>query len=65
VSQKSKSTFVLTDPSEILAALVGLKDVRVVRYKRTGPAVELVVEQVVDEVRCPACAGAAVVHDCA
>jgi transposase len=63
VSQKSKSTFVLTDPSEILAALVGLKDVRVVRYKRTGPAVELVVEQVVDEVRCPACAGAAVVHE--
>jgi transposase len=63
VSQKSKSTFVLTDPSEILAALVGLKDVRVVHYKRTGPTVELVVEQVVDEVRCPTCAGAAVVHE--
>lgn len=63
MSQKSKSTFVLTDPSEILAALVGLKDVRVVHYKRTGPDVELVVEQVVGEVRCPACAGAAVVHE--
>jgi transposase len=63
VSQKSKSTFVLSDPSEILAALVGLKDVRVVHYKRSGPDVELVVEQVVAEVRCPACAGPAVVHE--
>ena len=63
MSQKSKSTFVLTDPTEILQALVGLKDVRVVHYKRSGPNVELMVEQVVHELRCPACAGPAVVHE--
>jgi len=34
---------------------VGLKDVRVLRYARTGPDVELLVEQVLDDVRCPAC----------
>jgi hypothetical protein len=34
-------------------ALVGLKDVRVVAYERRGPDVELVVEQIPAEVRCP------------
>jgi len=63
VSKRSKSTFVLTDPSEIVQALVGLKDVRVLHYERTGPDVELMVEQVVDDVRCPACAGPALVHE--
>jgi len=63
VSQKSKSTFVLTDPSEILQALVGLKDVRVVHYKRSGRDVELMIEQVVDDVRCPACDSPALVHE--
>jgi hypothetical protein len=41
VSQKARSTFVLVHPSEILAALVGLKDVVVLRYERRGPDVEL------------------------
>jgi len=63
VSQKTKSTFVLTDPSEILQALVGLKDVRVVHYRRDGPDVELMVEQVVGDLRCPACASPALVHE--
>ena len=63
MSQKSKSTFVLTDPSEILQALVGLKDVRVVHYKRSGRDVELMIEQVVDDVRCPACDSPALVHE--
>jgi len=63
VSQKSKSTFVLSDPSEILAALVGLKDVRVVQYQRSGPDVELMVEQVVGSVLCPSCAKPALVHE--
>jgi len=63
VSQKSKSTFVVTDPSEIVRALVGLKDVRVVHYERRGPDVELMVEQLVAELRCPLCASAAVVHE--
>jgi transposase len=55
VSLKTRSTFVLFEPSEILDALVGLKGVRVLRYERSGPEVELLVEQVLDEVRCPIC----------
>ena len=34
---------------------MGLKDVRVMRYTRAGPYVELMVEQVLGEVRCPRC----------
>ncbi len=55
MSQQTKSTFVISDPSEILRAIVGLKDVRVLHYRRSGPDVELMVEQVVGEVRCPSC----------
>lgn len=42
---------------------MGLKDVRVVHYRRNGADVELMVEQVVDEVRCPNCSGPALVHE--
>ena len=63
MSQQTKSTFVLTDPSEILRALVGLKDVRVLHYQRSGPDVELVIEQVVGTVACPACGGPAQVKE--
>jgi len=35
--------------------MVGLKDVQVLHYRRAGPEVELLIEQVVDDVRCPAC----------
>jgi len=63
VTQQSRSTFVLTDPSEILQALVGLKDVRVLHYERRGPDVELVIEQVVDDPRCPSCRGPAQVKE--
>jgi transposase len=55
VSQKTRSTFVLVHPSEILEALVGLKDVVVLAYERRGPHVELMVEQVPGEVECPRC----------
>jgi len=55
VSQQSRSTYVITDHSEILQAMVGLKDVQVLHYRRAGPEVELLIEQVVDDVRCPAC----------
>jgi len=55
VSQLPKSTFVATDPIEIVGALVGLKDVRVLAYVRRGPDVELMIEQVVEQVRCPVC----------
>jgi transposase len=63
VTQKARSTFVLTDPTEILQALVGLKDVRVLYYARRGPDVELVIEQVVEAVRCPSCEGPAEVKE--
>jgi transposase len=63
VSQQSKSTFVITDPSEIVQALVGLKDVRVLAYERRGPDVSLVIEQVLAQVRCPSCGGVARVKD--
>jgi transposase len=46
VTQKARSTFVLLHPTEILQALVGLKDVRVLALTRRGPDVELMIEQV-------------------
>jgi transposase len=55
VSQKARSTFVFDEPTEILRALVGLKDVRVVRYERRGPDVTLMIEQVPGVVLCPTC----------
>jgi len=55
VKKQTKNTFVLSDPSEILEALVGLKDVRVLHYERAGPDVSLVIEQVLGEVSCPSC----------
>lgn len=55
MTKQTKSTFVLTDPTEILQALVGLKDVRVLHYRRDIREVELMIEQVVDDVRCPRC----------
>jgi transposase len=63
VSQKARSTFVLTHPIEILGALVGLKDVRVLHYERAGPSVALMIEQVTDDVRCPTCGGRAQVKE--
>jgi transposase len=63
VSQQVRSTFVVSEPSEIVQALVGLKDVRVLSYERRGPQVELVIEQVVADLRCPGCGGAARVKE--
>ena len=63
MSQKTRSTFVLVHPNEILQALVGLKDVRVLHYQRSGPNVELMIEQVLGVVRCPSCAGPAQVKE--
>ena len=61
--QQSRSTFVITDPSEIVQALVGLKDIRVLAYERHGPDVSLVIEQALDEVLCPECGVPARVKD--
>jgi transposase len=63
VSQQVRSTFVVSEPSEIVQALVGLKDVRVLYYERRGPEVELVIEQVVTDPRCPGCGAAARVKE--
>jgi transposase len=52
VSQKARTTFVLVHPTEILAALVGLKDVVVLHYERRGLDVELMIEQVTGMVLC-------------
>jgi transposase len=45
VSQQVRSTFVVREPSDVVQALVGLKDVRVLHYRRCGPDVELMIEQ--------------------
>jgi transposase len=63
VSQQVRSTFVVSEPSEIVQALVGLKDVRVLYYERRGPQVDLVIEQVVTDPRCPSCGAAARVKE--
>jgi transposase len=64
VTQQPRSTFVLRDHSEILEALVGLKDVVVLHYERRGPDVELAIEQLIREpVRCPSCAELAQVKE--
>ena len=53
----------MSEPSEIVRALVGLKEVRVLHYARRGPEVELVIEQVVTDPRCPGCGGPARVKE--
>jgi len=63
VTQQTGSTFVLRHPSEIVQALVALKEVRVLHYARSGSDVELMIEQVVEAVRCPTCGGAARVKE--
>ena len=42
---------------------MGLKDVRVLHYQRSGRDVELMIEQVVADVRCPGCGGATQVKE--
>jgi len=61
--QNFRSTFVLVHPTEILEALVGLKDVRVLAYERLGPRVELLIEQTPRKVLCPTCSMAAHVKE--
>jgi transposase len=63
VRKQTENTFVLSDPTEILEALVGLKDVRVLHYERRGPDVALVIEQVVKDALCPSCRRPAQVKD--
>lgn len=53
----------MSDPSQILAALVALKDVRVLQLTRKGPEVELQIEQVTGVVSCPGCGSQAQVKE--
>jgi transposase len=63
VTNKSASAFVCTDPTEIVEALVGLKDVRVLAYRRVGPNVSLLIEQTGLVGSCPDCGGPARVKE--
>lgn len=63
VTNKSRDTFVLHEPSRIVEALVGLKNVQVLAYRRTGPDVELLIEQVEVVPFCPSCGARAQVKD--
>ena len=60
---KTENTFVLVNHTEILEALVGLKDVQVLAYERRGPEVTLVVEQTPGDVMCPSCGSRAHVKE--
>lgn len=57
MNNKTKNASVLTDLTDILHALVGLKDVIVLAYERNGPDVFLLVEQELTKKRrrCPEC----------
>jgi transposase len=63
VSQQVRNAFVVSEPSEIVLALVGFKDVRVLYYERRGRQVDLVIERVVSDPRCPGCGGSARVKE--
>lgn len=63
MTYKNKSAFVTSDPNEICHALVGLKDVRILQYSRSSVVAELLIEQVVDGVRCATCDAVAHVKD--
>ena len=63
VTKKLGNTFVLSNPTEILQALVGLKDVRILHLERRGPEVELVIERELDAVACVRCGERARVKD--
>ncbi len=49
--KQTENTFVLSEASEILEALVGLRDVRELHYQRQVPEVALVIEQLAKDAR--------------
>lgn len=60
---KNTNTLVLTEPTEILHALVGLKNIHVLTHQRTGPRVEILIELAHVNLSCPSCNGQAHVKD--
>lgn len=63
MKNKYRGTFVVSEPNRIVQALVGLKNVRVLTYRRTGPDVELLIEQVEVTRFCPSCGARAQIKD--
>ena len=63
MSQHPSSTFVVTDPIEIVGLWSASKTSASCAYVRRGPEVELMIEQVVEQIRCPACEGRAQVKE--
>jgi transposase len=55
VTFKNKNIPAITDPNDILQALVAVKEVRILSYQRVGPMFELAIEQMPDDVRCRKC----------
>lgn len=63
MTQQNRNTFAVSDPTEILRALVGLKDIRVLSYRRDGADVDLLIEQDLTDPKCSACGSRAWVKD--
>lgn len=63
MKNKYRDTFVVSEPSRIVQALVGLKNVRVLAYRRAGADVELLIEQVELTRFCPSCGAQAQIKD--
>lgn len=63
MTNKIRDTLVLHEPSDILRALVGLKDIRVVAFRRDKADVELLIEQCEVDQFCRACGARAQVKD--
>lgn len=63
MNNKNQGIPVLTHPSEICNALVGLKDVNIPFYRRPGPVAEIAIEQTFDGVNCKSCGSRAYIKD--
>ncbi len=57
------STPVISDPSQICSALVGLKDINILYYSRSGPIAQIAIEQVITDVSCKNCGSKAEIKD--
>lgn len=63
VTIKNRTTLVHTEPTRILHTLIGLKNTRVLEYRRTAAKVELLIEQIHIDRSCPSCQARAFVKD--
>lgn len=63
MTNKNRNTLVFTEPTRILHALVGLKNIRVLEYQRNGPSVMILIELAQVATRCPDCEGPVRIKD--